>query len=82
MLYEVITEIGVGAFYQRDLAPRAVATVTTTIGDFAVFGEGVASWGSDRVFVRPSKDQTAAEDDLEDDLEIVLDTYTVRNNFV
>jgi hypothetical protein len=71
------TEFGIGAYYQRDLAPRAVGTVSTSIGDIAIFGEGVASWGSDRVFVRPSKDQSAAEDDLEDDLEIVLDTYTV-----
>ena len=38
---------------------------------------GVVSWGSDRVFVRPSKDQSAAEEDPEDGLELVLDTYTV-----
>lgn len=69
------TEFGIGAYYQRDLSPRAVATVSTTIGDFAVFGEGVASWGSDRVFVRKSKDQTAATEDEEDDLLLVLDTY-------
>ena len=73
------TELGFGAYYQRDLAPRAVATLSTTIGDFAVFGEGVASWGSDRVFVRPSKDQSAAEADEEDDLLIVLDTYEVTD---
>ena len=73
------TEFGVGAYYQRDLAPRAVATVSTSIGDFAVFGEGVASWGSDRVFVRPSKDQSAAEEDEEDDLRLVLDTYEVTD---
>ncbi|HAK44950.1 MAG TPA: hypothetical protein DCO79_03385 [Spirochaeta sp.] len=73
------TEFGAGAYYQRDLAPRAVATVSTTIGDFAVFGEGVASWGSDRVFVRPAKDQSAAEEDEEDDLELVLDSYEVSD---
>ena len=71
------SEIGIGAYYQRDLAPRAVATLSTTVGDFGIFGEGVASWGSDRVFVRPSKDQTAAEEDEEDGLELVLDTYEV-----
>ena len=71
------SEFGLGAYYQRDLAPRAVATVSSTLGDFAVFGEGVVSWGSDRVFVRASKDQSAAEEDDEDDLEIVLDTYEV-----
>ncbi len=71
------TEIGIGSYYQRDLAPRAVATLSTTIGDFAVFGEGVVSWGSDRVFVRPSMDQSAAEADEEDNLVLVLDTYEV-----
>ncbi len=75
------TEIGIGGYYQRDLAPRAVATVSTTIGDFAVFGEGLASWGSDKVFVRKSKDQSAAEEDEEDDLDIVLDTYTADSGF-
>ncbi|MDC7227380.1 MAG: hypothetical protein PQJ61_11515 [Spirochaetales bacterium] len=75
------TEMSIGAYYQRDLSPRAAATFSTTIGDFAVFGEGVASWGSDRVFVRVSKDQSAAEDDEEDDLELVLDTYTVDDSF-
>ena len=73
------TEFSVGAYYQRDLAPRAVATVSTTIGDFAVFGEGVMSWGSDRVFVRQSKDQSAAAEDEEDDLNLVLDTYEVKD---
>ncbi len=71
------SELGIGAYYQRDLAPRLVGTVSTSIGDVAIFGEGVASWGSDRVFVRPSKDQSAAEEDEEDDLKIVLDTYKI-----
>ena len=71
------TEIGLGAYYQRDIAPRAVTTLSTTLGDFAVFGEGVLIFGSDKVFVRPSKDQSAAEEDEEDDLELVLDTYEV-----
>ena len=34
------SEFGLGAYYQRDLSPRAIATLSTTVGDFAVFGEG------------------------------------------
>ena len=71
------TEFGLGGYYQRNSAPRLVGTVSTSIGEVALFGEGVASWGSDRVFVRPSKDQSAATDDTEDDLDMVLDTYKV-----
>jgi len=73
------TEFGVGAYYQRDIAPRLVGTVSTSLGDVAIFGEGVASWGSDRVFVRSSKDQSAATEDAEDDLDMVLDTYKVND---
>lgn len=45
-------EYGLGAFYQKDLSPRAMATVSTSVWDFDLFGEGVVSYGSDRVFVR------------------------------
>ena len=71
------TEFGIGGYYQKDLSPRLVATVSTSLGDIGLFGEGVVSWGSDRVFVRRSKDQSAAAEDETDDLDIVLDTYTV-----
>ncbi len=73
------TEIGIGAFYQRDLVPRAVATVSTSIGDFSIFGEGVASWGSDRVFVRAASNQMLADANPDDTLEIVLDTYEIND---
>lgn len=71
------TELGIGAYYQRDSAPQLMGTASTSIGDVAVFGEGVVSWGSDKVFVRASKDQSSAEEDTEDDLDMVLDTYTI-----
>lgn len=45
------TEIGLGGFYQRDKAPRAMATISSSLGDFAVFGEVVLSKGSDKGFV-------------------------------
>lgn len=45
------TEVGLGAFYQKDKAPRAMATVSSSLGNLAVFGEAVVSKGSDKGFV-------------------------------
>ena len=70
-------ELAVGAYYQRTLAPRFVLLGTASWGEVDFFGEGVALWGSDRVFVRPSRDQSAATADPDDGLDLVLDTYTV-----
>lgn len=70
-------ELGIGAYYQRALAPRLVALYTASAGDVDLFGEGVASWGSDRVFVRPSGDQAPAEADPDDDWDLVVETYEV-----
>ena len=72
-------EIGFGGYYQNALAPRVLAMATTSWGDFDFFGEAVMSWGSDRVFVRESRNQEAALEDPEDDLETVLDTYEVED---
>jgi hypothetical protein len=45
------TEIAFGAFYRSDLAPAAMATVTTSLLDFDIFAEGVLSYGSNKTFV-------------------------------
>lgn len=45
------TEVGLGGFYQKDKAPRAMVTVSSSLGDLAVFGEAVVSKGSDKGFV-------------------------------
>ncbi len=73
------SEIGIGAYYQKALAPRAVVMITSSVRDFNIFTEGVVSYGSDKTFIRRSKDQSAAEQDVEDDFEIVLDTYTLES---
>ncbi len=70
-------ELGIGAYYQRSLAPRLVGLYTASAGDVDFFGESVLLWGSDRVFVSPSEDQSAAEVDPQDARELVLDTYRV-----
>jgi hypothetical protein len=70
------TELGIGAFYQRRLAPRAIAMFSTSIRDVDIFGEGIVSYGSDRIFVRRAADQSRATSDRDDDLETVLETYT------
>ncbi len=72
-------EARVGAYYQRTLAPRLVATYTRTFGQWDVFGEGVLSYGSDRNFVRVSDDQSAATADPDDGLDLVLDTYRIED---
>jgi len=68
-------EIGIGAFYQRNLAPRLVSMLKTSLSDFDVFGECAVSYGSDRVFIKKSRNQAQANASLNDDLEIVLETY-------
>lgn len=52
--YEMLlgnTELGLGAFWQRDHAPKAMLTATGSVWRFNLFGEAVASWGSDKEFV-------------------------------
>ncbi len=45
-------EIGLGGYYQRNQRPKAMTTVSGSLfGLFGVFGEGVVSYGSDRVLV-------------------------------
>jgi len=44
-------EIGAGVIYQRDVSPAGMVTVSTSFGDFDLFGEGVLSYGSNRTFV-------------------------------
>ena len=45
------SELGLGGVYQKDHSPTAMATVTTSIWDFDLFGEGVLSYGSDKTFI-------------------------------
>jgi hypothetical protein len=48
-------EIGVGGYYQKNQRPKAMVTATGSLfGTLGVFGEGVLSYGSDRVLVEPS----------------------------
>ena len=72
-------EVGIGGYYQRTLAPRLVGLYSGSFGEIDLFGEAVLLYGSDRVFVTPSRDQSAAEEDPDDDLEMVLDTYQVSD---
>ncbi len=58
------SEIGIGAYYQKDHAPAAMATVTTGGGDASLFAEGVVSYGSDKVFVNPDFSTETYDDTL------------------
>jgi len=69
-------ELGLGAYYQRALAPRLMSLYTASVGDTDLFGEAVLLVGSDRVFVRPSSDQSAANADPDDGYDLVVETYT------
>lgn len=46
------TELGLGAYYRADRAPRAMMTMTGTLGKVSFFGEGVVSYGSDKRFLQ------------------------------
>ena len=71
------TEIAVAAYYQQALSPRGIVTLSSSIREVDIFGEGVVTLGSDRVFVRESRTTVDGFEDPPEDLEIVLDTYTV-----
>ena len=45
------TEIGIGGVYRKDRSPEVMATVTTSVSDFNIFGESVLSYGSDNNFI-------------------------------
>jgi len=44
-------ELGAGAFYQREAAPSAMATLSAAAGDVDLFAETVLRYGSDRTFL-------------------------------
>lgn len=46
-------ELGIGAFYQIDLTPKGMLTLTGPLWDLDLFGEAMIQWGSDRTFVDP-----------------------------
>lgn len=46
------SEVGAGLYYRADRAPRVMATLSTSLGRLALFGETVLSRGSDKRFVK------------------------------
>jgi hypothetical protein len=44
-------ELGIGAFYQTDLTPKGMMTLTGPFRDLDLFAEAMVQWGSDRTFV-------------------------------
>ncbi|NQT58421.1 MAG: hypothetical protein HQ557_05510 [Bacteroidetes bacterium] len=74
------SELGFGAYYSLKKSPRLIATLSSSIGEVSIFGEGLISIGSDRVFVAVSKNQPEFADDVEDeDKYIALDTFEIDN---
>ncbi len=71
------TEIAFAGYYQQALAPRIITMFSSAFDDFDLFGEGVVSLGSDRVFVRESQKSPDDFEDPPEGLQTVLDTYTV-----
>ncbi len=47
-------ELGLWAFYQKDLAPKGVMTLTGPLWRLDLFAEALVQWRSDRRFVRPA----------------------------
>jgi len=60
-------ELGIGAFYQIDLTPKGILTLTGPLRDLDLFAEAMIQWGSDRTFV---------------DFSPPPDTYTVENELL
>ncbi len=61
-------ELSFAGFYRSDFTakPRAMFMFSGALGDFDLYGEGVAAWGSDRVYAR----EVSAG---------VYDTYTIED---
>jgi hypothetical protein len=61
-------ELSFAGFYRSDYSakPRAMFMFSGALGNFDLYGEGVAAWGSDRVYAR----EVSAG---------VYDTYTIEN---
>jgi hypothetical protein len=59
-------ELGLGAFYQTDLTPKGMLTLTGPLGDLDLFAEAMVQWGSDRTFVdfSPPPSTNTIEDEL------------------
>jgi hypothetical protein len=59
-------ELGIGAFYQIDLTPKGMLTLTGPLWDLDLFAETMIQWGSDRTFVdfSPPPDTYTVEDEL------------------
>jgi len=43
-------ELGIGGFYQVDLTPKGMLTLTGPLWDLDLFAEAMIQWGSDRTF--------------------------------
>lgn len=73
-------ELSAGAHYQIKKSPKFTFTVSAPLKDVKLFAEGMLSIGSDRIYVRPSKNQPDTETD-DDGNEVLpyhaLDTYTL-----
>ncbi len=74
------SEMGYGVYYSYNKAPRVIATLSSSIDEVSIFGEGLISFGSDRVFVAKSKNQPEFADDVaDDDKYVALDTFKIDN---
>jgi len=74
------SEWGLGAYYSLKKSPRLIATLSSAVGEVSIFGEGLISIGSDRVFVAVSHKDNQPEfaDDVEDeDKYVALDTFKI-----
>lgn len=71
-------EIGFAGYYQQALSPRVISFLSASIKDIDLFGEGVVSFGSDRVLIRASKKAATDFDEPPEDLSIVLDTFLIN----
>jgi len=46
------TELGLGAYYRQGRKPSAMATISSSLGKVALFGEAVVKFGSDKNFLK------------------------------
>ena len=57
-------ELGIGGFYQTDLTPKGMLTLTGPLWDLDLFAEAMIQWGSDRTFYAAAGDPPPNKDGL------------------
>lgn len=85
------TEVGIGGYYRSDKAPRAMATLTTSVfGDESIFAEALVGYGTPEGLTLSDRDEWFAQltgglmysGSVETDAEFNIFSYTLAGQYL